>query len=263
MKKIFSDRLYYQSDLLNGILMVNHCFTTKHSGTSCGKISGLNLGFRCGDERKNVEENYRLVAEDMGFQYENITAGKQTHSSNIRIVTEDDLGKGVSQVSDFDEVDALVTNLRNVPLVVFYADCVPILLAEEDAGVIAAIHSGWRGTVSEIAGRAVDIMKSEFGAYPEKIKAAIGPSIGPCCFETGEEVSSQFDKRFVKPVSGEKALVDLWSANKEILLRKSLEEKNIEVLKLCTMCNSDVFYSYRAHKDKTGRMGAFIELKKI
>ncbi len=262
MKKIVSDRMYYQSDLLNGISGVSHCFTTKYGGTSCGIISGLNLGFRCGDEKENVEKNYRLVAKDMGFQYENITAGKQTHSANIRIITEADLGKGVSRVSDFDEVDGLVTNLQNVPLVVFYADCVPILLAEEDAGVVAAIHSGWRGTVSEIAGLAVDIMKSEFGANPEKIKAAIGPSIGPCCFETGEEVSSQFESRFVKALPDKKALVDLWSANKEILLHKGLKEENIEVLNKCTMCNSDVFYSYRTHKEKTGRMGAFIELKK-
>ena len=193
-RKQFDDRVYFESDLLEEIKGITHCFTTKCGGESRGNIEGLNLGFRCGDNIESVRGNYVLVADDMGFPFERITAGRQTHSANIRIITEEDAGKGVSRESEFQDVDGMVTNLRNLPLVVYYADCVPILLVDSDAGVVAAVHSGWRGTVAGITKNAVGIMVSSFGADPAKIKAAIGPSIGPCCFETGEEVALQFDK---------------------------------------------------------------------
>ena len=261
MRIDIDERVYLKSEILDKADGVEHCFTTQCGGVSSGKISGLNLGFRCGDNPDSVTENYKLVAKDMGFPFERITAGRQTHSANIRIITNEDAGKGVSRESEMQDVDGLVTNVENLPLVVFYADCVPILLADEESGVVAAVHSGWRGTVSEIAGKAVEIMKNEFSARPENIKAAIGPSIGKCCFETGPEVASQFDKQLVLQNNDGKFFVDLWEANKMILQKSGVREENIDVLELCTVCNSDMLYSYRTHKDATGRMGAFIMLK--
>ena len=154
----------------------------------------------------------------------------------------------------------MVTNVKQLPLVVYYADCVPILMADKMSGVIAAVHSGWRGTVSEIAGNAVKIMTEQFGASPENIKAAIGPSIGQCCFETGSEVASEFDNDLSVACDNGKFMIDLWTANERILLKCGLQKENIDVLKICTICNSDMLYSYRVNKETTGRMGAFIAL---
>ncbi len=260
-RKQFNDRVYFKSDLLEGIEGITHCFTTKCGGESRGNIEGLNLGFRCGDNPESVRANYVLVAEDMGFPFERITAGRQTHSANVRIITEEDTGKGISHESDIQNVDGIVTNLKNLPLVVYYADCVPVLLADSNAGVVAAVHSGWRGTVACITRNAVGIMEERFGSDPANIKAAIGPSIGPCCFETGEEVALQFDEKFVERCENGKARVDLWKANMDILENCGIKKENIDVLRLCTICNSDMLYSYRVHKDSTGRMGAFIMIK--
>ncbi len=260
IKKEFDDRIYFQSNLLAD-KGVQHCFTTKCGGVSHGKIDGLNLGFRVEDDVESVIGNYRLVAKDMDFNYNRITAGRQTHSASIRVITEADAGKGISRESEFNDVDGLVTNCCNLPLVVYYADCVPVLMADTDAGIIAAVHSGWRGTVAEITANAVRIMTEVFGATVGNIKAVIGPSIGPCCFETGPEVACEFDENLVEDCKNGKFKVDLWAANKNILLKSGLAEENIEVSELCTICNSDILYSYRTHKDKTGRMGAFISLK--
>ncbi len=262
MRIDIDERVYLKSEILYRVDNIKHCFTTKCGGVSSGEVLGLNLGFRCGDNPDSVIENYKIVAKDVGFPFGKITAGRQTHSANIRIITTEDAGKGVSKSSEMQDVDGLVTNVANLPLVVFYADCVPILLADDEMGVVAAVHSGWRGTVSEIAGKAVEIMKNKFSSSPQNIKAAIGPSIGKCCFETGLEVASQFDKKLVLENNNGKFFVDLWQANKMILQKSGVKEENIDVLEICTVCNSDMLYSYRAHKDATGRMGAFIMLKK-
>ena len=259
-KTVFDDRVYFQSSVLNEVDGLTHCFTSKCGGVSCGTVKGLNLGYRVGDDVKAVNENYRLVAKDMGFDFKRITAGRQTHSSNIRIITESDAGKGVSRESEFEDVDGLVTNVKDLALVVYYADCVPVLLVDERAEVVAAVHSGWRGTVAQIVKNAVDIMVSDFGADLGRIKAVIGPSIGLCCFETGEEVACQFDKSLVEPCGNDKFKVDLQKANENILLSCGLNHENIDVLKICTVCNNDILYSYRMQKDATGRMGAFISL---
>lgn len=260
MTKInIDDRVYLKSDLLTDDI-INHCFTTKCGGFSRGTVQGLNLGFRVGDDIDAVIKNYKLIADDMDFSFEHITAGRQTHSVNIRVITEEDAGKGVSRDSEFMDIDGLVTNIRQLPLVVYYADCVPILMADKAAGVVAAVHSGWRGTVSEIAGNAIKIMTEQLGAKAENIVAAIGPSIGQCCFETGAEVACEFDEDLRLECGNGKFMVDLWSANERILLKYGLKQENIEILKICTVCNSDMLYSYRANKEATGRMGAFISL---
>lgn len=260
IKTEFDDRIYFQSRIFNEIQNIKHCFTSRCGGVSHGLVKGLNLGFRVGDDELSVNENYRLIAKDFGFSYERITAGRQTHSANIRIITEADAGKGVTKESEFMDIDGMITNVRNLPLVVYYADCVPLLFADERANVIAAVHSGWRGTVMKISSEAIKVMCKEFGAEPQNIKVAIGPSIGPCCFETGEEVACEFEQKYVTEKNNGKFMVDLWQANKDILLECGIQNENIDISELCTICHSDVLYSYRAHKEATGRMGAFISL---
>lgn len=257
----FDDRMYFKSELLEEMPEIVHCFTSKNGGESRGKISGLNLGFRVGDDYNAVVANYRLVAKDLGFSEKRMTAAKQTHSTDIVVVTDENAGSGVSRLSETFEADGLVTNLCNTPVGIFYADCVPILLVDNSAGVVAAVHSGWRGTVGNIAENAIKVMCEKFGALPENIIAAIGPSIGPCCFETGAEVATEFDEDLCKSLPDGKFKVDLWEANRRILLGCGVLPENIDVFGLCTICRNDILYSYRTHKDKTGRMGAFIMIK--
>lgn len=259
--KKFEDRIYLKSEVLDRPY-ITHFFTTKAGGFSSGKIKGLNLGFRVGDDFEDVRKNYMQIAQDFDIPFEKIIAAKQTHSSDIKIVTETDAGFGVDRLDKTFECDGLVTNCPNLPIMVFYADCVPILMFDAIAGVVAAVHSGWRGTVSEIAEKAVFVMQQKFGTSPENIKAAIGPSIGKCCFEVGEEVACNFEKDLVCDLETGKFKVDLWEANKKILLKAGLLAQNIEVLDMCTMCHSDLLYSYRVDGEKTGRMGALIMIKK-
>ena len=254
------DRIYLKSSLLDNS-DITHFFTTKAGGYSTGKIRGLNLGFRVGDEHEAVRKNYMQICRDFDIPFERIIAAKQTHSDFVRIVTEEESGFGVERLDKTFESDGLVTNCPNLPIVVFYADCVPILMFDQSAGVVAAVHSGWRGTVSKIAEKAVFVMQQKFGASPENIKAAIGPSIGKCCFETGKEVACNFEKDLVCDLNNGKFKVDLWEANKRIVLNSGLLEQNIDVLGICTMCHPHLLYSYRVDGDKTGRMGALIMIK--
>ena len=255
------NRTYFKSSLLENTKGLSHCFTSRVGGESRGVICGLNLGFRVGDDPDSVKSNYMHIAEDFDFPYKNITAAKQIHSTNVRVITKEEAGCGVSRLSDTFEADALVTKTPELPIAVFYADCVPVLLADASAGVAAAVHSGWRGTVGRISESTISVMKT-LGATAENIIAAIGPSIGPCCFETGGEVACEFDSDLCTNMPDGKFKVDLWEANRRILLECGVLPQNIEVLELCTMCNSDMLYSYRTHKEQTGRMGAFIMLKK-
>lgn len=253
----FDDRMYLKSDIVKTV----HCFTSSLGGASRGKIKGLNLGFRVGDNVNSVIENYRLVANDMGFDIEQCVLSKQTHTNNIRIVTKEDCGKGVVRASDIEDTDGLVTNIANVPLVIFAADCIPILLYDSKNRVAAAVHAGWRGSVAGITSKCVSLMISEFNCNVNNIVAAIGPSIGPCCFEFGDEAVIYFkDKYYIRKDNG-KYHIDLWSYNCDLLIDVGINPKNIDISGICTMCNNDKFYSYRTHKESTGRQAAIIMIK--
>ena len=241
-------------------LGIKNCFTTKCGGVSSGKIEGLNLGFRVSDNKDNVIENYKLVASDFGFTYENIVSSKQEHTKNIRIITKEDKGKGISAPSDIEETDGLVTGDKDIPLVVFSADCYPLLFADKEKKAVAAVHSGWKGTYLNISGETVKIMTENFGCKAENIIVAVGAGIGPCCFETKWDVASLFDEKYVSSKGEEKYLVDLSCMLKDSLCIAGIKEENIHFAERCTVCESDVFYSYRSQKERTGRMGAFISL---
>jgi len=255
----FGDRRYLYLRELSEIGIKN-CFTTKCGGKSKGKIEGLNLGFRVGDNKVDVLSNYRLVAEDIGLEFENMVASRQQHTDNIRIITNEDAGKGVTKPSDIFDTDGLVTGEKNIPLVVFSADCYPVLLADKEKNAVAAVHSGWKGTLLDIAGKAVEIMTERFNVKPENIVAAVGTGIGSCCFETKEDVASKFDKKYIYREINGSYYIDLKGMIKDSLLKRGVLEENVFLSKRCTMCENDLFYSYRSHRDKTGRMGAIISL---
>lgn len=254
------DRLYLKSSLFDDSRLT-HCFTTKLGGVSCGAIEGLNLGFRVNDDEASVRENYRLVALDTGIDPERTVLSKQTHTDNIRIVTENDFGKGITRPSDIEDTDALITNIPGTALVVFSADCTPILLHDPVSGVVAAIHSGWRGSVKKIAPKCIKLMQMEFGCNPENILALIGPCIGQCCFEFGSDAENYFDTKYLKSTHNGKFMVDLKSYIADDITNVGITPDNIDISASCTMCECDKFYSYRAHKDKTGRQCAIIMMK--
>lgn len=257
------NRLYLQSKSFCETGLVNHGFTGRTGGVSTGKIQGLNLGFRVGDDPRSVKENYRLAAEDLGFTPECAVLAKQTHTDHIRLVTQADAGKGLTRESDIQDTDGLITDCQGIALVVFAADCVPLLFLDPERKVIAAVHAGWRGTVKGIGQKAVHMMKEIFGSAPKDILAAVGPSLGPCCFTFGAENAEVFPQKYKSPERNGKVLVDLWQMNRDQLLKSGIPERNIDISGICTICHADRFYSYRTHGEHTGRQAGIIMLRPL
>ena len=157
---------------------VKHCFTTKLGGVSEGIFATMNLSFSRGDDPDAVLQNYKIICDELGVDFRKCVISKQTHTTNVRIVTEDDAGKGIILDRDYTDVDGLITNVPGITLVTQYADCVGLLFFDPVKKVIATSHAGWRGTVGEIGKVTVQKMVSHFGCDPKNIRAAIAPSIG-------------------------------------------------------------------------------------
>ncbi len=246
-------------------ISVPHCFTTRLGGVSSGVYASLNLGMHRGDTPENVAENYRILAENLHFSLENLVLTRQTHSDIIRTVTKAD------HVSlnhrHYPECDALITREPGTALGVFTADCTPILLQDPVTGAVGAVHAGWRGTAADIAGKTVRAMAGEFGCRPEHIRAAIGPNIAQCCFETDLEVP-QAMLAALGPAAqphirarGGKYFVDLKAINAEFL--KNAGVRHIEISDICTMCQHQRFWSHRATGGIRGAQGAFILCQEV
>jgi YfiH family protein len=191
----------------------------------------------------------------------------QVHDNKIRVVTAADRSKGIYKKSDIIGIDGLITNNTEVALVTFYADCVPVFLFDPIKRVISLVHSGWRSTLKEISKEAVKKMKDEFDCQPKDIEVAIGPSIGQCCFEVGEEVYEEFINTFegcnihCKKIK-EKWYIDLVAIIKSSLKSEGIEDNKIVASDICTKCNKDVFFSHRGDNGKTGTLTAIMQLKK-
>ena len=244
-------------------ISVPHCFTTRFGGVSTGYLSSLNIGMHRGDEPENVAKNHEILANGLGYDVKNIVMAHQVHSDIVRIVTEQDcLGLDHHQ---YPECDGMVTNTPGLALVVFTADCTPILLHDPVTGAVGAVHAGWRGTAMDIAGKAVQTMVSAFGCDPENIRAAIGPNIGFCCFEVGAEVPTAMVEtfgpaveKFIRP-ENDKYYVNLKEMNRHALSRAGV--RHIEVSQACTACEHNRFWSHRVTRGQRGSQGAIIVCK--
>ena len=218
----------------------------------------LNLALHVGDNPQKVLRNRQKFAAAIGVKPERFTTCAQVHGSNVQVITEDRIGSGALSFSDtIPETDALITNLSDVPLLLFYADCVPVLLADHKTGVIGLAHAGWRGTAAQIAKKTVAAMQETFGVQPENILAAIGPSIGECCYEVDDVVRSQMGEYancFTEKCNG-KYWLDLWQVNRQQLMEAGVALSNISTAGICTNHNPELFCSYRYENGKTGRMG--------
>ena len=264
----FNEKPYYITfPLLDAAKVVKHAFTTRLGGVSEGMYGEMNMSFTNGDRREAVLQNYKLIFEAIGADVNKAVLSHQTHTNNVRIVSEDDIGKGIFKDRDYDDVDGLITNIPGVSLVTQYADCTPLLFCDPVKKVVATSHAGWRGTASEIGRITVEKMQNHFGSDPSDIIAAIGPSIGQCCYEVDDPVYIPLskipylnkDKIFIKKDNG-RYMLDLWETNREILINAGLKAEHIDVTDLCTNCHHDVFHSHRFTGGKRGNLAAVISL---
>lgn len=248
---------------------VSHLISTRLGGVSEGIFSTLNLSFTRGDRSDHVHENYRRVAKALGVSVEDMVFTDQTHTTNVRAVTKEDRGRGVIRRPVWHDVDGLVTNEPGVCLCAFFADCVPLLFVDTKNRAIGLSHSGWRGTAKRMGEKTVQVMREEFGTDPADLIAAIGPSIGQCCYEVSEDVivcfreafSEQFhDELFYKKENGRYQL-DLRRACEITLIESGIPKGQISVSDLCTCCNPDLLFSHRASGGKRGNFAAFLTMK--
>jgi YfiH family protein len=191
----------------------------------------------------------------------------QVHDDKIKIVDYTDIGKGIEKQSDIKNIDALITNLPGVPLITFYADCVPLFFLDPDNKVVALAHAGWKGTMHKIGAKTILRMKEVFGTNPSRCLVGIGPSIEKSCFEVGNEVFEQFEGAYKDTASfcelkdNSKYIIDLWEANKLSLIEVGVEVDNITISGMCTKCHSNLFFSHRRQGSQRGSLSAIIELR--
>ena len=246
-----------------------HGFSTRLGGVSEGIYASMNLSFTRGDEDAAVHENYRRFAAALGFSERDIVTSDQTHTANVRIVTDEDRGNGITKPRPYTDVDGMITNVRGLVLATFYADCVPLYFVDPVHHAIGLSHSGWRGTVAKIGAVTIRKMQETYGTDPADVYAAIGPSICQECYEVSEDVILEFkksfapehwEKLFYKKENG-KYQLNLWMANKIIFLEAGIPEENISMPNLCTCCNPEFLFSHRASHGKRGNLGAFLGIR--
>ncbi len=246
----------YQSDVLSKFQNLVHGFTTRKGGVSTGEYKSMSLSHFRGDDISRVHKNEEILCENLGLDIKKLTATKQEHTANIEIIDKTNIGIGVHY--DWNRgVDACITMEKNVPLLCFSADCVPILMYADDIKAIAAIHAGWRGSAEKIAHKTAQKLIS-LGAEGKNIYAAIGPCIGQCCYEVSEDVAEKFDEKNSVFKGNGKYMLDLAKVNFALLCEAGVKGENISISGICTKCNNDLFFSHRAQNGKSGTLGGII-----
>lgn len=242
---------------------VLHAFSDRYGGVSPAPFSSLNVGLHVGDDAAAVRENRRRLCRALGVAPEALVAGEQVHGTRVAVVGAEDRGRGAFELRDaVPGADALVTDTPGVILFALFADCVPVYLYDPKRRAVGLAHAGWKGTAGGIARRTAEKMSEAFGSRPEDLHAAIGPSIGPCCYEVGEEVARALAGAGLGIVveDAQRLRADLWAANAAQLAEAGVPRDNIAVAGLCTRCLRDTFFSHRGHGGRTGRMAAAIGL---
>ena len=260
---------YLEYPLFQETGIVTSAFSTRLGGVSEGYYSSLNLSFDRGDDPARVLENFKRIGASMGVAVEDMVLSKQTHTTNVRVVTEADKGKGVMRDRDYTDVDGMITNVPGICLVTSYADCVPLYFVDPVKKAIGLSHSGWRGTVGKIGKNTVQLMQENFGSKPEDLLAAVGPSVCMDCYEVSEDVIEQFKEDFEKKYwedlfykkENGKYQLNLWKANELIFLESGILPEHMAITNVCTHCNSKILYSHRTMGNNRGNLCAFLALK--
>jgi YfiH family protein len=248
----------YQFSNLAACSGIDHRIFTRNSGYSQPPFASLNVSFGMGDSQKNVSENRNIISRFMGAG--RLVFAWQVHGCEIAVLSRDSEKKGITTAGRSFTADAMVTDIFGRNLAIQVADCQAVLLYEPTRRVIANVHCGWRGSVQNIIGRTVEVMEQHFGCRPGRIRAGIGPSLGPCCAEFinySKEIPMEFWR-----YKGLNELFDFWSLSRDQLKRAGVAEINIESSGICTRCHTDDFFSYRAERT-TGRFAAVIGLTEV
>ncbi len=262
--------LFYIDKWMKRYPGLNAGFSSRLGGASEGHFSSLNCGLHVGDVPGHVISNREKVSQAAGFSFDAWTCAEQVHGSDVAVVTIAERGRGrESRVNALQARDALITTERDVMLAAFFADCVPLYFYDPARNAVGLAHAGWKGTVLEIAEKTVIAMSERFGSSPSEIVAAIGPSIGMCCYEVDETVMEKVrgneflreSKAYEQKRDG-KYMLNLQEMNRQIMIKAGILPTNIELTHLCTSCRSDLFFSHRKEKGKTGRMVGWIGLEK-
>lgn len=274
---------------LSAIPFLCHGFSTKLGGVSTGIFESMNLGNANApypDDDSNILENYRRFSHAIGVSKDSLVLSHQFHKTNVRVMTKQDIGKGIYRDRDYDEIDGMITNEPGITLVTKYADCVSLFFVDPVKKVIGLSHSGWRGTVAKIGALTVEKMCSTFSCRAEDIIAVIGPSIGKECFEISEDVAMEFAEAFSIKVPQEcytveeapeelllyrsgikegamKYHCDLWKVNEKILLDVGLRSEHVHISGMCTCCHPEIFFTHRKMGKNRGSLAAFLSMKEI
>ena len=254
---------------LSQLDMIGHAVTTRLGGVSEGYFRSLNLKTGLGDPDENVQKNFEITAQALHVRPDQFVLSDQTHTVNVRTVTEADAGKGVTRPRDYTDVDGLVTNVPGLVLSIFTADCVPVFLVDPVRRAIGLVHSGWRGTVGRISREAIRKMQANYGTEPADMICAIAPSICQDCYEVSEDVADAFREKYagealsriVRPGRPGHAQLNLQEACRENFLMAGLLPQHVSVPDLCTAENSGLLFSHRALKGRRGNLAAVIEIR--
>lgn len=253
--------------VLSGFSELLHFCTTRHGGVSSGNYGTFNISPFSGDNTENQQVNLSILATKLQITPQQIIFPYQTHSDCVKIINSDFL-----QMSDLDKknyldsVDAIITNLPQICIGVTTADCVPVLIFDKLNKVVATVHAGWRGTCSRIVEKTIQQMINTFGTHPNNIFASIGVSISPEVYNVGDELIQEFEKSNF-PITEifscreNQQFLDLWKANKWLLMQFGIPENQIEIAGKCSFTNANEFFSARKLGIKSGRMLSGIMLK--
>ena len=259
---------YIQFKNLSATDIVKHGFSTRKGGVSTGIFSSMNLNFKRGDDPDAVMENYRRMAAALNMRVEDMVLSDQTHTTNVRVITEEDRGKGILKPQDYSDVDGMITNVPGIVLVTSYADCVPLYFVDPVRKAIGLSHSGWKGTVGHIGQKTVWKMHEVYGSEPKDIVAAIGPSICQSCYEVSDDVAEAFRANFTADEAADilldkgngKYQLDLWKANWYVLTDAGILPEHLSVTDLCTACHPNLLWSHRKTNGQRGGLSAFLSL---
>lgn len=260
------ERSFWRSSLLQGLNFVVHGVSTREGGVSKSPFASLNVGLHVGDLREDVLCNRAIVLKYFGFFPTETVCCEQVHGTAVREVSRADAGRGAfNHEETIQGVDALITSTSNLALMGYFADCTPIFFADAEGKWVGLAHAGWRGTLHGIARNVVKELE-ERGVSSERLYVALGPRIGPCCYEVGDDLALAFREKFGSQVvhrSGrDRPTVDMAAANVHLLKELGVRKECIDIADECTACHTKRYFSHRAEGPITGRMAAIIALSR-
>lgn len=260
---------YIKFPVLENIDFIQHGFSTRLGGVSEGEFSSMNLSYARGDRKENVDENYNRICSALDMDIEKLVLSDQVHGTMVYHATEKDTQGKELACKKLEAVDGLITNTKEIVLCTSYADCVPLFFVDTKRKAIGLSHSGWRGTIGKIGKKTIEKMKEEFGTEAKDIIAVIGPSICQKCYEVSSDVAKEFmdilDEVQLKTVlekkKNNKYQLNLWEANRYILMGAGVPKKNITVSNVCTCCNWELLFSHRKTNGHRGNLCGFLKIK--